>query len=105
LVAPDGHFLEIGKADIWNRERVAGVNPRAHYTAIALDQMVVEDPARVGRMLEQLMPLFESGEMKPLRHEEFPLENAAAAFRHMAQAKHIGKVVVTVRSASAVREE
>ncbi len=78
------------------------VNPQARYTTIALDQMVVEDPARVGRMLRELMPLFASGELAPLRHEEFPLEDAAGAFRYMAQAKHIGKVVVTLSRGSCV---
>jgi surfactin synthase thioesterase subunit/NADPH:quinone reductase-like Zn-dependent oxidoreductase/aryl carrier-like protein len=106
LVAPGGHFLEIGKADVWSHQRVASVNPQAKYTAIALDQMVVEDPARVGQMLSELMPLFESGELQPLCYKEFPLEDAAGALRYMAQAKHIGKVVVRVRNAErGVRSE
>jgi myxalamid-type polyketide synthase MxaB len=95
IVQPGGHFLEIGKAELWDRERVAAVNPRAQYTTIALDQMVIERPAFVGQMLRELLPRFESGELKPLRLREFPIEEAESAFRYMAQARHIGKVVIT----------
>jgi len=37
----------------------------------------------------------ESGLLQPLRHEVFPAEDVVKAFRHMAQAKHIGKIVIT----------
>jgi NAD(P)-dependent dehydrogenase (short-subunit alcohol dehydrogenase family)/acyl carrier protein len=46
-------------------------------------------------MLKELLPLFESGALRPLCHRDFPIEEAESAFRYMAQARHIGKVVVT----------
>ena len=94
VLAPGGRFLEIGKADIWDDARVAEVKQDVSYFAIALDQMVLETPELVGEMLRELMPLFESGELKPLPHRVFPLSSAVDAFRFMAQAKHIGKIVV-----------
>jgi myxalamid-type polyketide synthase MxaB len=95
IVQPDGHFLEIGKADLWDAKRVAEVNPQARYTTIALDQMVIERPTFVGQMLRELLPLFERGDLKPLCLREFPIDQSESAFRYMAQARHIGKVVIT----------
>lgn len=40
------------------------------------------------------MKQFESGELEPLPHTVFPVRKAKAAFRYMAQARHIGKVVL-----------
>ena len=38
--------------------------------------------------------------LEPLPHRVFPLDEAAAAFRHMAQARHIGKIVITAPGAT-----
>ena len=46
-------------------------------------------------MLSDLMGAFETGALRPLPFKAFPLADAVAGFRYMAQAKHIGKVVIT----------
>ena len=46
-------------------------------------------------MLGELMPLFISGELIPLPRHTFDVEHVVDAYRYMAQAKHIGKIVVT----------
>jgi len=46
-------------------------------------------------MLSDLMGAFETGALRPLPLKAFPLADAVAGFRYMAQAKHIGKVVIT----------
>ena len=43
-LAEGGRFVEIGKSDIWNAERVAGVRPDVHYTVMALDEMSFKTP-------------------------------------------------------------
>ncbi len=35
-----------------------------------------------------------AGELRPLPHEAFPVSRAADAFRHMATARHVGKIVL-----------
>ncbi len=42
------------------------------------------------------MQKFQQGILKPLPHKVFPISDAAIAFRYMAQAKHIGKVVISL---------
>jgi NAD(P)-dependent dehydrogenase (short-subunit alcohol dehydrogenase family)/acyl carrier protein len=45
-------------------------------------------------MLGELVEAFESGSLKPLPRTVFSVRDAANAFRYMAQAKHVGKVVL-----------
>src|SRR5260370_8823041 len=49
----------------------------------------------MGKRLRGRLQDCAAGRLKPLPRREFPLAAAADAFRHMAQAKHIGKVVLT----------
>jgi myxalamid-type polyketide synthase MxaB len=95
LLRDRGRFLEMGKTDLWDAGRVAAVNPNASYFTIALDRMMAEEPAIVGQLLREVMAGFRNGELEPLPLRAFALEDAVAAFRHMAQARHIGKVVLT----------
>ncbi len=45
-------------------------------------------------MLVELMGLFAAGELTPLPVSSFGLDDVVGAFRFMAQARHVGKVVV-----------
>src|SRR5690606_3025209 len=54
-----------------------------------------EDPALIQSLLQEIMALLETGAIRPLPHQIFPLSDAVSAFRTMAQAKHTGKIVVT----------
>ena len=87
-----GRFLEIGKAGIWSREQMTLAREDVAYFPIYLGEV----PAELLReMLQRLLQELAAGRLRPLRRREFPLAAAADAFRHMAQAKHIGKVVIT----------
>jgi acyl transferase domain-containing protein/acyl carrier protein/SAM-dependent methyltransferase len=48
-------------------------------------------------MMRDLVAAFDRGELEPLPYRVFALDDAADAFRFMAQAKHIGKVVLVPR--------
>ena len=102
VMADEGHFLEIGKTDLWDQKRVAAVNPTLHFHAIALDRMMAEQPELVGVLMKELTGEFERHRLQPLPLKAFPIEEAVAAFRYMARAKHIGKIVIT--SASDARQ-
>ncbi|PYQ39697.1 MAG: hypothetical protein DMF77_20715 [Acidobacteria bacterium] len=86
-----GRFLEIGKAGIWSPEQMKAARADVSYIPIYLGSV---EPDRIQEMLTGLLADFAAGHLKPLRRREFPLESAPDAFRHMAQAKHIGKVVL-----------
>jgi acyl transferase domain-containing protein/acyl carrier protein len=98
VLADHGRFLEIGKRGIWTPEQVAQLNPTLRYHAYDLADAIGADAGWMASALDRLMPDFESGALRPLPLQRFPLDGAVDAFRFMAQAKHIGKIVLTQES-------
>lgn len=97
-LAPYGRFLEIGKRDIYQNSRL-GMEPFRHnlaFFAVDLARMAAERPALLGAMLRELVDHFEQNRLHPLPVTSFPLAEAAEAFRRMAQAKHLGKLVISM---------
>jgi acyl transferase domain-containing protein/acyl carrier protein len=94
VLAPGGRFLEIGKRGIWTPEDAARERPDARYFPIDLDAVAFGDPAFAGGLLRHLVREIEAGELEPLPLRTFALDEVVAAFRHMQQAQHIGKIVV-----------
>ena len=101
-LADGGHFLEIGKTDVWTAEEVTQLNPTLRYHIIYLGDTLQNDLPLSQALLRELMSLFETGELRPLPYRVFPLEDAAGAFRFMAQARHIGKIVLTQPGENAI---
>jgi len=100
ILAPYGRFLEIGKRDIYQNSRI-GLRPlrnNAAFHAIDLAQVVRDRPDWVALRLKRLRDLLEKGLLRPLPHRVFPSDQIAAAFREMAQARHVGKIVVSMTS-------
>src|SRR5690606_20734707 len=93
-LAEEGRFLEIGKRGIWTAEQVAEVKPRARYEVIDLSPALVEDPDSLGPMFREIVAAVDAGELPALPVTSFPAEGVSDAFRYMAQARHIGKVIV-----------
>jgi len=94
-----GRFLEIGKRDIYGNTHV-GLRPfknNLSFMAIDLDRLMRQRPQLLSSLFQELVEAFDKGELSPLPYRVFPASNAAAAFRYMAQAKHIGKVVLSLR--------
>ena len=100
LLRAGGRFLEIGKTDLWDSQRAAAVNPKASYTVVFLGEVCLSDPDRVQAMFGDLMARFERGELQPLPRRIWGIDRADEAFRFMAQAKHIGKIVIEQTSSS-----
>jgi NADPH:quinone reductase-like Zn-dependent oxidoreductase len=51
----------------------------------------------VATVVEQLWPLIETGEVRPVVHEVLPIQRAADAHRLMQDGHPFGKVVLRVR--------
>lgn len=96
-LAPNGRFVEIGKTDIWDAVRIAAVHATAHYTAFDLAAV---DPDRLQSILHSVVDRIETGQFAPLPARVFPLARVNDAFRWMARAQHVGKVVVTIAPTS-----
>jgi len=99
VLRQNSRFLEIGRAEIWDTVRIAGVHPTAAYDVIELETIIREQPALIREMFAGVMREIRQGELKPLPLRAFPLAEAEHAFRYMAQARHIGKIVVTLPAA------
>jgi myxalamid-type polyketide synthase MxaB len=89
-----GRFLEIGKRGIWSAAQVAERRPQAQYFVYDLGEPMRAQPALLRSMLRSLLDDLATGALRPLPTRTFALDDAPAAFRHMAQAKHIGKIVL-----------
>ncbi len=100
VVATNGRFLEIGMTDIWDDARVARLDRNISYYPINLAATFQEDPRLMSDLLHELLKEFEQGDLKPLPLKVFPIDQVVQAFRYMAQAKHIGKIVVTHEGAA-----
>jgi NADPH:quinone reductase len=53
--------------------------------------------AIAAKLQQQVWPLLESGKIRPVIHQVFPLDQAADAHRLMESSTHIGKIVLEVR--------
>ncbi len=94
-----GRFLEIGKRDLLGNARV-GLRPfrrSLSLHAVDIDQLMLEDQALVRSLLAEIMARVQDGTYRPLPHRTFPVSRALEAFRYMQQARHLGKVVISMR--------
>src|SRR5262249_28971453 len=90
-----GRFVELGKIGILSEEQVGAARPDVSYVSFDLGQVAASDPGLIADMMGELSQALDRAALQPLAIEAFPLRNAAAAFRHMAQARHYGKIVLT----------
>lgn len=95
VLAEHGRFLEMGKIGIWDEAQVRALNPSWLYCPFDLGSVLREDEALVVGMFRDLLAELEAGHLRPLPQVIFPMAEAEEGFRFMAQAKHIGKVVLT----------
>ncbi|MFJ9953490.1 type I polyketide synthase [Kitasatospora sp. NPDC091207] len=93
LLPRGGRFIEMGKTDVRDADEVAARHPGVRYRAFDL---IEAGPERIGEILGTLLELFRSGALRlpPLR--AWDVRTAPEAFRHLSQARHIGKVVLTL---------
>lgn len=96
LLPRGGRFVEMGKTDIRDTDVVAAAHPGVRYRDFDLFEAGVE---RISQMLTELAGLFESGVLTPLPVTTYDVRRAPAALRFLSQARHTGKVVLTMPGA------
>uniref|UniRef100_A0A8D1BP89 Fatty acid synthase n=1 Tax=Sus scrofa TaxID=9823 RepID=A0A8D1BP89_PIG len=98
-LAQHGRFLEIGKFDLSNNHALgmAVFLKNVTFHGILLDSLFEEGGATWQEVSELLKAGIQEGVVQPLKCTVFPRTKVEAAFRYMAQGKHIGKVVIQVR--------
>jgi acyl transferase domain-containing protein/acyl-CoA synthetase (AMP-forming)/AMP-acid ligase II/acyl carrier protein len=95
ILGNNGRLVEIGKLGIWTPQQVAAARADVAYFPFDLLEISTQSPDLITQMLQDLTSAFASGRYKPLPHQTFAVEASVAAFRCMAQAKNIGKIVIT----------
>ena len=95
-LAAGGRFLELGKRDIWSADAVAKVRPDVHYYVYDLGAEAQADRDLLRPMLDEILAALADGSLRPLPVTVFPLDGVRDAMRFMAQARHVGKIVVRV---------
>ena len=91
LLKPGGRFLEMGKTDVRDAAEVFAQHAGVKYRAFDLVEAGLE---RTQQMLETLYSMFEAGALQALPVKAWDVREAPEAFRYMAQARHVGKLVL-----------
>jgi NADPH:quinone reductase-like Zn-dependent oxidoreductase/acyl carrier protein len=103
LLCAHGRFLEIGKRDLHDGRKL-DLSPflqNLSYFAIDLVRMSTDRPEPFAALLREVVALVDQRKLAPLPWRAFPISQARDAFRHLARAQHIGKVVLTFPDAEA----
>jgi polyketide synthase 7 len=93
MLAPGGRFLEMGKTDLRDAELVAQAHRGVGYRAFDLMEA---GQLHIQQMLAELIGLFDSDVLHRLPLKTWDVRCAAEAYRFVSQARHVGKVVLTL---------
>jgi polyketide synthase 7 len=97
LLVNGGRFIEMGKTDLRDPQVIAERHPGVGYRALDL---IEAGPDRTATMLAEVMRLMRDGVLQPLPVKAFEVARAAEAYRFVSQARHIGKVVLSLSAGS-----
>jgi NADPH:quinone reductase-like Zn-dependent oxidoreductase/acyl carrier protein len=105
-----GVFLEIGKRGLWTQEQVERLGRGIRYHVVDCNDNARDTPQLVGEIFTRVLRDIESSALPWLPCTTFAFERAPDAFRFMAQARHIGRIVfrhpvVARRCEQAVRSD
>jgi acyl transferase domain-containing protein/acyl carrier protein/phospholipid N-methyltransferase len=95
-LAEFGRFIEIGKRDIYQNTRIPlwPLRSNASFHVVAMDAVFGGNEEIARRLLQEISEMVERRVLSPLPFRSFPACRVDAAFRLMAQGKHIGKVLI-----------
>jgi acyl transferase domain-containing protein/acyl carrier protein/phospholipid N-methyltransferase len=107
VLRPYGRFIEIGKVDIYKNRRIGMRLLRKNVSMFAVDLSATfeQRPDLARSLICQVLARFESNDLHPLPHLVFPVTRVADAFRYMAQAKHVGKLIVSMNDTEGLQVE
>jgi NADPH2:quinone reductase len=102
-VAPRGTIVQVGLMGGASTTVNVGLLlvKRAHWVGTTLRARPIEEKvAVVRRFAAEMLPLFDTGVLRPVIHSRYPLERIAEAHQEMESNATVGKVLVDVGSAS-----
>jgi len=93
LLGAGGCLVELGSADVRDPAVVEAEHPGVRYETIGL---LDGDAERLGELLSEVVGRLVRGELAPLPVSAWDVRDGSAALAHISQARHIGKVVLSV---------
>ncbi|MFU8805958.1 MAG: SDR family NAD(P)-dependent oxidoreductase, partial [Bradymonadaceae bacterium] len=98
IVASYGRFIEIGRKDINDDAPLpmGAFERNVSFSAIDIDVMMADNETLFRQIYFEVRDLLADGSLEPLPTQVFPAAEVIDAFRLMARAQHIGKVVVRI---------
>jgi len=99
-LATDGRLVQIAflkgpRAEI---DLMTVMHRRLTLTGSTLRPRSIEEKGQIARAVrENVWPLIEKGDVRPVLHATFPLAAAAEAHRALEAGRHVGKIVLIVR--------
>ncbi|XP_020298388.1 fatty acid synthase-like [Pseudomyrmex gracilis] len=100
-LARGGRFLEIGKYDLISNSTInlKEFSKGISFYGVLLDRVFIStDERRKIHIHNLLNNMIQRGAVEPLKREVFEQHEVETAFKHMAAAKHIGKVIIKIRT-------
>ena len=104
IVADGGSFIELGKSGVLDKGECKGAKGVMHYYPVDLVVLGREEPEVMARAFTQSLEACGRGELDLLPVKAFPVAGYPEAFRFMAGARHIGKIVLTWPSAGLAQD-
>ncbi|HZX68934.1 MAG TPA: SDR family NAD(P)-dependent oxidoreductase, partial [Candidatus Elarobacter sp.] len=103
VTAPGGRFVEIGKTDVRDAQQVATQYRGVTYTAVDLLDQFRDEPEQSIARLTAIYDRIASGELAAVPHRTYSAAQAQTAFRDLAAARHLGKLVLALERSGATR--
>ncbi|KAJ3652398.1 hypothetical protein Zmor_018367 [Zophobas morio] len=99
-LARKGQFLEIGKYDLANDSslNLLFMEKEASYHGIVLDKLFDEVPEMKSKVINCLLQGIKIGFVKPLPRILFNAAEVEDSYRYMMTGKHIGRILIKLRS-------
>lgn len=96
-LAPLGTHIELGKADIYKKGHLpmAPFDQNRTFAAVDLTVLLRHAPLKMFNLLKELLVLFDKGVLRPVVPlTVLPIHDIEAAFRNIAERRHMGKIVL-----------
>jgi NADPH:quinone reductase-like Zn-dependent oxidoreductase len=100
VLAPCGRFVEIGKRDIYE-DRPLGMRAlrnNVSFCVVDVEKVWEQRPELVAASFHEVMGWLRDGSLPPLPVQQFGGGDVVEAFRHMAAARHMGKVALSLEA-------
>jgi amino acid adenylation domain-containing protein len=100
-LASYGRFLELGQRDILNNSQLSLLPFEKNLSFFAVN--VEPEHPKFSSIWHGIVQHFQDGHFSPLPHRIFPIGSVVSAFEYMSEAKHIGKIVISLQGKEALK--